>query len=62
MTTDQGVPVSTSDVIVVGAGPVGLTLAAELALAGLSVTVLERLTEKAGWIKAGGIYGRSTAS
>jgi 2-polyprenyl-6-methoxyphenol hydroxylase-like FAD-dependent oxidoreductase len=52
--------VSTSDVIVVGAGPVGLTLAADLALAGLSVTVLERLTEQAGWIKAGGINGRST--
>ncbi|MFF7967438.1 FAD-dependent oxidoreductase [Streptomyces sp. NPDC007903] len=30
------------DVIVVGAGPVGLTLAAELALAGVSVRVLER--------------------
>lgn len=33
------------DVIVVGAGPVGLLLAAELALAGADVQVLERLTE-----------------
>ena len=34
-----------SNVIVVGAGPVGLLLAAELALAGADVVVLERLTE-----------------
>lgn len=33
------------DVTVVGAGPVGLVLAAELALAGADVQVLERLTE-----------------
>ena len=38
-TSSQG-----SDVIVVGAGPVGLVLAAELALAGADVRVLERLT------------------
>jgi 2-polyprenyl-6-methoxyphenol hydroxylase-like FAD-dependent oxidoreductase len=34
-----------ADVTVVGAGPVGLVLAAELALSGASVQVLERLTE-----------------
>ncbi|MET9553503.1 FAD-dependent monooxygenase [Streptomyces sp. NPDC006645] len=34
-----------TDVTVVGAGPVGLVLAAELALAGATVQVLERLTE-----------------
>ncbi|HEX3788584.1 MAG TPA: FAD-dependent oxidoreductase [Pseudonocardiaceae bacterium] len=34
-----------TDVIVVGAGPVGLTLAAELALAGATVQVLERRAE-----------------
>ena len=34
-----------SDVTVVGAGPVGLLLAAELALAGADVQVLERLTQ-----------------
>lgn len=33
------------DVIVAGAGPVGLLLAAELTLAGASVVVLERLSE-----------------
>jgi 2-polyprenyl-6-methoxyphenol hydroxylase-like FAD-dependent oxidoreductase len=35
----------TWDVTVVGAGPVGLVLAAELALSGATVQVLERLTE-----------------
>ncbi|MCD2192964.1 FAD-dependent monooxygenase [Actinomycetospora endophytica] len=43
------------DVTVVGAGPVGLVLAAELALAGASVQVLERLAEPAGAMKAQGI-------
>ncbi|MDT7676145.1 MAG: hypothetical protein QOD82_4047, partial [Pseudonocardiales bacterium] len=33
------------DVTVVGAGPVGLVLAAELALAGASVQVIERRAE-----------------
>jgi 2-polyprenyl-6-methoxyphenol hydroxylase-like FAD-dependent oxidoreductase len=37
--------IQTVDVTVVGAGPVGLTLAAELALAGASVQILERRTE-----------------
>ncbi|GLY40392.1 FAD-dependent oxidoreductase [Amycolatopsis sp. NBRC 101858] len=49
-----------SDVVVVGAGPVGLLLAAELSLAGVSVAVLERLTEQNQALKAGGISGRST--
>jgi 2-polyprenyl-6-methoxyphenol hydroxylase-like FAD-dependent oxidoreductase len=43
------------DVTVVGAGPVGLLLAAELALAGASVQVLERLTEPDETIKAGAL-------
>jgi 2-polyprenyl-6-methoxyphenol hydroxylase-like FAD-dependent oxidoreductase len=47
------------DVVVAGAGPVGLLLAAELSLAGVSVTVLERLTEQNQALKAGGINGRS---
>ncbi|WP_230862538.1 FAD-dependent monooxygenase [Amycolatopsis camponoti] len=45
--------------VVAGAGPVGLLLAAELSLAGVSVTVLERLTEQNQALKAGGINGRS---
>ncbi|MBP8538443.1 FAD-dependent monooxygenase [Streptomyces sp. MK37H] len=49
-----------TDVVVAGGGPVGLLLAAELRLAGVSVTLLERLTEPSQAIKAGGINGRST--
>lgn len=43
------------DVTVVGAGPVGLVLAAELALSGATVQVLERRTEPDEAMKAGGI-------
>ncbi|WP_181775075.1 FAD-dependent monooxygenase [Amycolatopsis pittospori] len=41
-----------TDVIVVGAGPTGLMLANELALAGVDVVVLERLTGRTGLSKA----------
>jgi len=43
------------DVIIAGAGPVGLMLACELRLHGVSVAVLERLTEPDQTIKAGAI-------
>ncbi len=43
------------DVLVVGAGPVGLMLATELQLAGVRVVVVERRTELDTAIKAGGI-------
>ncbi|MFB9902985.1 FAD-dependent monooxygenase [Allokutzneria oryzae] len=43
------------DVVVSGAGPVGLMLACELRLAGVRVLVLERLTEIDPTIKAGAI-------
>ncbi|GGX87504.1 FAD-dependent oxidoreductase [Streptomyces hiroshimensis] len=43
------------DVVVAGAGPVGLTLACELRLAGVDVLVVERLTEVDTTIKAGAI-------
>jgi 2-polyprenyl-6-methoxyphenol hydroxylase-like FAD-dependent oxidoreductase len=43
------------DVVVVGAGPVGLLAAIELTLGGASVLVLERLAEPSKVLKAGGI-------
>ena len=45
----------TYDVVVAGAGPVGLMLACELRLRGVSTLVLERLTEPSDTIKAGSI-------
>ena len=44
-----------TDVVVVGAGPVGLLLGTELALAGVRVRILERATAPAETIKAGSI-------
>lgn len=43
------------DVVVAGAGPVGLMLACELRLRGVNTLVLERLTEPSETIKAGSI-------
>lgn len=43
------------DVVIIGAGPVGLCLASELALAGVKAVVLERLAEPDRTIKAGSI-------
>src|ERR1700761_3407158 len=43
------------DVVVAGAGPVGLMLAGELRLHGVSVLVVERLAEPSDTIKAGSI-------
>ncbi|MEV5834803.1 FAD-dependent monooxygenase [Nocardia sp. NPDC052112] len=45
----------TFDVVVAGAGPVGLMLACELRLGGAEVLVVERLTEPDPTIKAGGV-------
>ncbi|WP_067537505.1 FAD-dependent monooxygenase [Nocardia crassostreae] len=45
----------TRDVVVVGAGPVGLMLACELRLAGVDVLVVERLSEPDMTVKAGAI-------
>lgn len=41
-----------TEVVVVGSGPTGLMLAAELALAGVGVVVLEKLSERSGMKKA----------
>ncbi|HEV2636032.1 MAG TPA: FAD-dependent monooxygenase [Actinocrinis sp.] len=48
-----------ADVIIVGAGPTGLMLACELRLAGADVLVLERLAERNGESRAGGLHARS---
>lgn len=47
-----------TDVLIVGAAPTGLTLAAELRLADVRVTVLERLPAPRQVPKAGGLGGR----
>ncbi|MFE7035654.1 FAD-dependent monooxygenase, partial [Streptomyces sp. NPDC057621] len=48
-----------TDVIVVGAGPTGLTLAAELRLGGARVTVVERLAEPTGQSRGLGFTARA---
>ncbi|SDP62740.1 FAD-dependent monooxygenase [Lentzea jiangxiensis] len=48
----------TADVVIVGAGPVGLMLAAELCLSGVRPVVVERSAERAAEPKAGGITGQ----
>ena len=47
-----------NDVIIVGAGPVGMLLASELRLAGVDVLILERLDAPTGLSKALGVTGR----
>src|SRR5579864_9246337 len=47
------------DVVIAGAGPVGLLLACELRLAGVSVLVLEKLADPNLPIKEGAIGGRA---
>jgi 2-polyprenyl-6-methoxyphenol hydroxylase-like FAD-dependent oxidoreductase len=48
-----------TDVVVVGAGPTGLILAAELALAGVAVEVVERQAVPSGQSRGGGINQRT---
>jgi 2-polyprenyl-6-methoxyphenol hydroxylase-like FAD-dependent oxidoreductase len=50
---------SDTEVIVVGAGPVGLLLAGELRLGGVRVTVLERLTEPTTESRASALHART---
>lgn len=46
------------DVVIIGAGPVGLMLASELRLSGVDVLVLEKLAAPTGLSKALGVTGR----
>src|ERR1700754_1431617 len=48
-----------TDVVIAGAGPTGLMLAAELRLAGIDVVVLDRLPGRTGESRAGGIHPRT---
>ncbi|WP_308280841.1 FAD-dependent monooxygenase [Streptomyces barringtoniae] len=48
-----------TDVVIAGAGPTGLMLACELRLAGTDVTVVEKLAERSGESRAGGIHSRT---
>jgi 2-polyprenyl-6-methoxyphenol hydroxylase-like FAD-dependent oxidoreductase len=48
-----------ADVVIAGAGPTGLMLAGELRLAGADVLVVERLAERTGESRAGGMHSRT---
>ena len=50
---------TTTDVIVIGAGPTGLMLACELALGGLTCQVLERRTEQPNITRAFAVHART---
>jgi 2-polyprenyl-6-methoxyphenol hydroxylase-like FAD-dependent oxidoreductase len=49
----------TADVVIVGAGPTGLMLAAELAPAGVRPLVLDALAEPSTWPKANAVIGQA---
>ncbi|MEY9895230.1 2-polyprenyl-6-methoxyphenol hydroxylase-like FAD-dependent oxidoreductase [Catenulispora sp. MAP5-51] len=48
-----------TEVVVVGAGPTGLALAGELALAGVDTVVVERLARRVEQVKGGAIQPRT---
>ena len=53
-------PTTTADVAIVGAGPAGLMLSAELALAGVSVLIIERRPDQVlPDARAGGVHART---
>ncbi|MFF4402839.1 FAD-dependent monooxygenase [Streptomyces sp. NPDC001480] len=48
-----------TEVLIAGAGPTGLMLACELRLAGVEVEVVDRLPERSGESRAGGLHART---
>lgn len=56
---DPKVPHTSTDVLIVGAGPVGLTLAVQLRRRGIDVLVVDRLTRRAPYAKAVGVSPRT---
>ncbi|WP_404193408.1 FAD-dependent monooxygenase [Streptomyces tauricus] len=48
-----------TDVVIAGAGPTGLMLACELRLAGVDVMLVDRLPQRTGESRAGGIHART---
>src|SRR5690348_15251188 len=58
--TMRSIPITEHAVIVVGAGPTGLMLAGELALAGVDVAIVERrLNQEFAGHRAGGLHART---
>src|SRR5215469_3916840 len=57
---DRGVPMSEHAVVIVGGGPTGLMLAAELALARVDVAIVERrANQDLAGPRAGGLHSRT---
>jgi len=48
-----------TDVLVVGAGPTGMTLANELLVAGVSTVLVDKLSQRSELSRAGGVQSRT---
>src|SRR5689334_13351070 len=58
--SESGVPITNHAVVIVGAGPTGLMLAGELALAGVDVAIVERrASQDLVGARAGGLHART---